>query len=311
MEKISVIIPCYNSEKTILNVINEIINTMEEHNHNTYEIIAVNDSSPDNVLGQLRTIASNNKKVKVINLAKNFGQHSAIMSGLNIASGDIIVCLDDDGQTPANEMFALIDELNKGFDIVYANYQVKKHTFIRNIGTKLNNLMAEYLIGKPKNINMTSYFVTRKFVIDEVIKYQNAFPYIGGLLYRVTNNISKVFVTHRNREYGESGYKFGTLLSLWLNGFTAFSVKPLRLASIIGVVMAIIGFFYGMTVIYNRLTNPYTPMGYASIFSAVIFIGGMLMLMLGLIGEYIGRIYISLNNSPQYVIKETINVEEK
>lgn len=310
MKKISFVIPCYRSKDTIGTVVNEIKETVQLNDHYEYEIILVNDSSPDNVMDVLYELTRNDKRVKVVNLSKNFGQHSAIMSGFSFVTGDIVICLDDDGQTPANEMFKLINELERGFDIVYANYESKEHSVFRNFGTYVNNVMAELLINKPKNINMTSYFATKRFVIDEVVKYQNAFPYIGGLLFRVSNKISKVTVKHRKRLIGESGYSFKTLFTLWLNGFTAFSVKPLRISSFIGFILAIIGFLYGILVIYNRLTNPDIPLGYSSLISAIIFIGGMIMIMLGLIGEYIGRIYISINKSPQYVIREKINIDE-
>lgn len=310
MRKISFVIPCYRSKDTIENVVIEIKESIQLNDLYEYEIILVNDSSPDNVMEVLYELAKLDKQIKVVNLSKNFGQHSAIMSGFSFVTGDIVICLDDDGQTPANEMFKLIDELDKGYDIVYANYESKEHSIFRNFGTYVNNIMAEILIKKPKNINMTSYFATKRFVVDEVVKYQNAFPYIGGLLFRVSNRISKVTVKHRKRLIGESGYSFKSLFTLWLNGFTAFSVKPLRISSFIGFLFAIFGFLYGILVIYNRFTNPDIPLGYSSLISAIIFIGGMIMIMLGLIGEYIGRIYISINKSPQYVIREKINIDE-
>lgn len=310
MRKISVVIPCYRSQDTIESVVNEVKDTIRSNNQFDYEIILVNDASPDNIIDVLFKLSKVDSKIKVVNLSKNFGQHPAIMSGFNYVTGDLILCLDDDGQTPANEMFKLIDELDKGYDIVYANYESKEHNIFRNFGSFLNNIMAELLISKPKNISMTSYFVTRRFIINEVIKYQNSFPYIGGLLFRASNKISKVNVKHRKRMIGSSGYSFKALVTLWLNGFTAFSVKPLRVSSFIGFSLAIIGFFYGLFVIFNRLTNPNIPLGYSSLISAIIFIGGMIMLMLGLIGEYIGRIYISINKSPQFVVRETVNINE-
>ncbi|HCT63573.1 MAG TPA: glycosyltransferase [Erysipelotrichaceae bacterium] len=310
MRKISVVIPCYRSQDTIESVVGEVRNTVAIHEQFDYEIVLVNDASPDNVIEVLFKLAHEDPKIKVINLSKNFGQHPAIMSGFNYVTGDLVMCLDDDGQTPATEMFKLIEELDKGFDIVYANYESKEHNIFRNFGTFVNNVMAELLIDKPKNVNMTSYFVTKKFIVDEVIKYQNSFPYIGGLLFRVSNKISKVQVKHRKRLIGKSGYSFKGLVTLWLNGFTAFSVKPLRISSLIGFLLAIAGFIYGIIVIYKRLTNPDIPLGYSSLISAIIFIGGMIMLMLGLIGEYIGRIYITMNKSPQFVIRETVNIDE-
>lgn len=311
MIKLSFVIPCYGSEFTITNVVNEIIQTVKTRNEYCYEIILVNDSSPDNVFDIIKELAEKDKNIKGINLSKNFGQHSAVMTGFNYTTGDIIVCLDDDGQTPANEMFKLIDKIGSGYDLVFAKYDQKKHSFFRNAGSKVNDLMVQHLVGKPKGLTLTSYFACKRFVIDEAIKYKNSYPYIAGLFLRTTNKITSVPVHHCEREIGKSGYTLKKLIMLWLNGFTAFSVKPLRIATVIGVICALLGFVFGGYTVVNKLVNPATPMGYSSIMSAIIFIGGMIMLMLGMIGEYVGRIYISINNSPQYVIRETINIKEK
>lgn len=310
MIKLSFVIPCYGSENTITNVVNEIITTVEKQADYFYEIILINDNSYDQVYDVIKELIKNNKCIKGINLSKNFGQHSALMSGFNYVTGDIIVCLDDDGQTPACEMFRLIDEINQGYDLVFAKYDSKKHGFIRNVGSKINDLMARYLIGKPKNLALMSYFACRRYVIDETKKYKNSYPYVAGLLLRATNKITNVPVHHREREIGQSGYTMKKLLKLWFNGFTAFSVKPLRVATLMGIICALLGFIFGGYTIINKFIHPDMPVGYASTISAIIFIGGIIMMMLGMIGEYVGRIYISINNSPQYVIRETINIEE-
>ena len=311
MTKLSFIIPCYGSELTIKDVVNEIIQTVKLKIEYSYEILLVNDCSPDKVYNVIMQLAKENPYIKGINLSKNFGQHSALMTGFNYATGDIILCLDDDGQTPAEEMFKIIDKVNEGYDIVFAKYEHKKHNSFRNIGSKVNDLMAQHLIGKPKGLALTSYFACKRFVIDEMIKYKNSYPYIAGLLLRTSNNIINVPVNHKERISGKSGYSLGKLLFLWLNGFTSFSVKPLRIATFIGVICALLGFFYGAYTIINKIINPAIPVGYSSLMSAVIFIGGILMLMLGMLGEYVGRLYISINNSPQYVVRETINVNDK
>jgi undecaprenyl-phosphate 4-deoxy-4-formamido-L-arabinose transferase len=175
------------------------------------------------------------------------------------------------------------------------------------MGSLINDVMAEQLINKPKNLKTTSYFVAKRFVINEIIKYKNPYPYIIGLVLRTTNNITNVAVVHRERMHGISGYNLKRLYSLWLNGFTAFSIKPLRIATLLGVICACFGFLYGSYTVVNKIINPATPAGYSSLMSALLFIGGMLMLILGLIGEYIGRVYISLNSSPQYVIRKKVS----
>lgn len=308
MLKISLIIPCYNSAATIRSVTNELIATVTKQIKYDYEIILVNDCSRDDTLNVLSNLAKNNNKIKVLDLARNFGQHAAIMAGLHYVSGDIIVCLDDDGQTPANEAFKLIHKIEAGSDVVFAKYQHKKHSLFRNFGSKLNDIMANYLLNKPKEIVITSFFACKHFIAEEIIKYNNPYPYISGLLIRSTNNISNVNVTHRLRIHGKSGYTMHALVQLWLNGFTAFSVKPLRIATIAGCIFALCGFIYAIIIVVKRICNPNMVLGYSSLMAALLFIGGILMLMLGIIGEYLGRIYISLNKSPQFVIKEKINI---
>lgn len=306
-EKLSFVIPCYNSEKTIESVVNEIIKTVIEKND--YEIILINDGSKDNVFDVISSLAKKNKNIKAINLAKNFGQHAALITGLRYASGDITICLDDDGQTPADECYKLINEIHNGYDVVYAKYNTKQHSSFRNFGSKINDLMTRSLLNKPKDLYISSYFACKKFIVNEIVKYNNPYPYMQGLVLRTTTNISNVEVNHRNREIGNSGYTIKRLLGLWMNGFTAFSVKPLRIATITGSIVAVIGFIYGIILIVKKLCNLTLVLGYSSIMATLLFIGGMIMLMLGLIGEYIGRIYICINDSPQSIIKETINIK--
>lgn len=307
-QKLSFVIPCYGSEKTIGNVVKEIEDTVSSKND--YEIICINDCSPDGVYVILEKLAQSNKKLKVINLARNFGQHGAIMAGCHYVTGDIVVCLDDDGQTDPKDCYKLIDALNDDVDIVYAKYPVKKETPFRLFGSWTAKKMSEWLCSIPKNISLNSYFACKRFVINEVIRYENAYPYLAGLLFRATKKVINVDVTHHERKYGKSGYSFKKLVTLWVNGFTAFSVKPLRIATLLGGLVAGIGFLYAILIIVKKLLAPSTPMGYSSMMCVLLFIGGMLMLMLGLIGEYIGRIYICLNKSPQYVIKNSINIED-
>ena len=309
MKRLSFVIPCYCSEKSIENVVNRIIETVKKDGRYDYEIICVNDASPDGTYAVLREL-SENSKIKVIDLSRNFGQHSALMAGFNYISGDIIVCFDDDGQNPPEEMFKLIDKLEEGYDLVSAKYTQKKHSFIRKIGTKVSFAMSHYLVGKPKDIDLNSFYVMKRFVVDEIIKYTNPYPFVHGLALRVTRNIANVEITHLEREYGNSGYSFRKLFSLWLNGFTAFSEKPLRIASAIGCICAFAGFLYGVMIIINKILNPEVLIGYSSTMATVLFLSGMIMLFLGLLGEYIGRIYISINNAPQYAIRETKNIEQ-
>ena len=307
---VSFVIPCYRSEITLPKVVDEIKSTMEGLREYEFEIVLVNDSSPDNTWETIKKLVADNKNITGINFSKNFGQHSGLMAGLREAKGDYVVCLDDDGQTPADEVGKLLEKLDEGYDAVYASYAHKQHSAFRNFGTLMNEKMTEKLLGKPKELYVSSYFAVKKFVVDDMIRYENAYPYVIGLVLRATKNIVNVPVNHRERQVGTSGYTFSKLFNLWINGFTAFSVKPLRIATGLGVACAAIGFLYGIYTIIKKFVVPDVPLGYSALMTAILFVGGMIMVMLGMIGEYIGRMYLSMNASPQYVIKEKLKHEE-
>lgn len=305
---ISFVIPCYKSALTIGQVVAEIKETIIEE---AYEIILVNDASPDNTFDVIRELCSADSNIIGVNLNENFGQHAALMAGFHQVRGDIVVCLDDDGQTPAREAGKLIEAIRQGHDAVYARYARKRHSGFRNFGSHLNELMARFLLEKPKELYLSSYFAAKRFIIDEMIKYDNPYPYVIGLLLRSTKDIVNVDVCHREREVGQSGYTLSKLFKLWLNGFTAFSVKPLRVATATGFFVAFAGFVYGIVTIIRKLTGLNYVLGFSGLMSVLLLIGGLNLIMLGLIGEYIGRIYISMNKSPQFIVREIVNDRKK
>ena len=310
MEKISFVIPCYRSENTVGGVVDEIVETITAHGGYDYEIILVNDNSPDRVIDTIKALSAANPKVKGLDLSRNFGQHSAIMAGFTYLTGDIVVCLDDAGQPPANEVFKLIDKLDS-FDLAFAEYKTKQHSGFRNFGSKINDLMARWLLSKPKDLKIMSYFACKRYVVEEVLRYENPYPYMSGLLLRATKKVTNVEVNHRERVEGSSGYSLKKLLLLWINGFTSFSVKPLRFATFLGFFTAVIGFLFGIYVIIHKIVVPDSLMGWSSTMSVMLFLGGMIMLMLGMVGEYVGRIYLSINRSPQFVIRDKVGFEDK
>lgn len=313
MDKVnySFVIPCYNSEKTIGFIVEQIINAVQKYNLGKYEIILVNDASTDNTWNVIYSLAAQNSSITAINFSKNFGQHSAIISAFRESSREYIVGLDDDGEHSPDDVMILISEIKKsGYDYVCGKYKKKKDSAFRNLGTKFNNLMASILIGKPKEVEFSSYYIMRRFLVDEIIKYNGPYPYIAGLVLRATKKVGMVEMPKHERISGSSGYNLVKLLRLWLNGFTAFSVKPLRIATVLGILCAFIGFVFGAITIIRKIMNPDILMGYSSLMAVLLFIGGMIMVMLGMVGEYIGRIYICINNSPQYVIRETISIKQ-
>lgn len=308
---LSFVIPCYGSELTIYGVIEEIYKKMSEKPNTDYEIIAVNDCSPDNVYDVLIKLTQKFSKLKIVDFAKNFGKQSAVLAGYSFVSGDIIINLDDDGQCPLDRLWDLIEPLENGYDVVYAKYPVKKQSAFKNFGSKVNSIMAEALIGKPKNLQVSNFSAFKRFIADEMTLYKNPYPYSSGLVLRTTSKVTNVDMEERERAAGNGNFTFKRSLKLLLNGFTAFSVKPLRISTIFGMICAFIGFVFGVVTIIRKITRPEILVGYSSIMAVLLFVGGMIMMMLGIVGEYIGRIYICINNSPQYVIRETVNIDKE
>lgn len=316
MKKISFIIPCYRSEKTLTKVVMDIKQEMASKEmallgQYDYEIVLVNDSSPDNTVSTIQELVQSDERITGIDMTKNFGQHAALMAGFHFVTGDIIVCLDDDGQTPPSEAHKLIGKIEEGYDAVYAKYEKKEHSLYRNLGSRMNSLMAEEMLNKPKDLYVSSYFAVRRVIVDELLRYQNPYPYVIGLVLRSTKNICNVVVEHHAREEGRSGYSFVKLIGLWMNGFTSFSVKPLRIATYAGFFTALAGFIYMIFVLIIKFSyNPETPLGWASTMAAIFVVGGVNLFVLGMVGEYIGRIYICINNAPQYVIRKVMKKNE-
>ena len=306
---ISFVLPCYGSEKTISFVVDEIREVVAQKPEFDYEIIAVNDCSPDRVWDVLKVIADKDQKVRLIGLAKNMNRPGAVMAGLGRAAGDYIVVMDDDGQCPMDRFWDLLAPLEGEYDVSMADYPSRKQSLFKNFGTLVNKKMTEYALDRPKDLQFTNFMVMRRYIAKEICKYTNPYPYMTGLILRTTRRITCVPMEERSRYSGSSNFTFIKMLNLWMNGLTAFSIKPLRLASFVGVAFAILGFLYGVFTVIMKIVNPAISAGYSSLMSVLLLIGGILMLMLGLIGEYIGRIYISLNNSPQYVIRDEVNFD--
>lgn len=311
MKKISFVIPCYGSEKTIEEVINEIITNIKKLKRYDYEIVCVNDCSPDNVWDVLLKLANKNRNIKLIKFAKNMNRPSAVMAGLKNSSGDIKVILDDDGQCPMDNLEDLLKPLEEGYDVSIAKYPERKQSKFKSLGTNINKFMTRYFLDRPKDMEFTNFMALSSTISNEIVKYENPYPYLTGLLLRTTKNIKNVPMEQRERFEGTTTFSFKKMISLWVNGLTAFSIKPLRIATFLGIITAILGFILGIIIIIRKILTPSILAGYSSIISVLLFIGGVMMFMLGILGEYVGRIYISINNSPQYVIKEMVNFDEK
>ena len=307
----SFVIPCYNSSESIRHVVELTMEEMEKMNRREFEFVLVNDySSSTKTMPVLKKLAEEYPCVTVLNLAKNAGQHNAIMAGLNYAKGDILIGMDDDMQTHPSQLPYLFEELEKGYDIVYGYYPEKKHSAFRNFGSWVNYISVRILIGKPKELKTSSYWVARKFVRDSVIEYQAPYAYIQGLFLRTTRNISCIPIQHFQREEGESNYTFKRLLKLWSN-IIGFSITPLRLPEYCGFGLSLLSIIAAVVVLIRKILNPAMALGWPSLMIVICFFSGIQLMFLGLIGEYIGRMFLGLNRQPQYVIREVIRQESE
>jgi undecaprenyl-phosphate 4-deoxy-4-formamido-L-arabinose transferase len=245
-------------------------------------------------------------KVKVHFPKKDFGEHNAVMCALNYADGDFIAIIDDDFQNPPEEIVKLMDEALKGYDVVYSKYEIKKHHWFRNFGSRFNDIVATWLLSKPRNLYLSSFKVINKATRNEIIKYTGPFPYIDGLILRVTNSISAVYVQHDARKVGRSNYTLAKLVSLWLNMFINFSIKPLRVFTLFGIIISLVSFVLALYFIIDKILYPQTQSGWTSLAVAILFFSGMQIVFMGLLGEYIGKQYLDSNKTPQWTIKKEI-----
>ncbi|MBT3586685.1 MAG: glycosyltransferase family 2 protein [Halobacteriovoraceae bacterium] len=302
---LSIVIPVYNGEQSIAGLVDELFVHLNEQVK--LEIILVNDCSPDRSWQEIEKVSKKYpQQVLAINLSKNFGEHNAVMAGYNHSSGDYIVNIDDDFQNPPSEILKLLKELNTGHEVVYSKYSKKKHHFFRNWGSWFTNAMATIMLGKPKGLYLSSFRIISKQLKDEIIRYAGPFPYIDGLILRSTNKIGTIEVEHHDRNVGQSNYTIVKLIRLWSYMFLNFSAYPLRMASILGMVFAGIGFLGAAAVFIEKLLYPSTQIGWTSLIMTVFVLSGTQLVVLGVIGEYIGRLFITQSNRPQYVIHQKI-----
>ncbi len=302
---LSIVIPVYRGEQTIGPLVRELHATLAGRYQ--LEIVLVNDGSPDRSADVCRDLAARNSGVLFLSLSRNFGEHNAVMAGLNHATGQYVVIMDDDFQNPPSEVSKLVDEVRKGYDVVYSRYARKQHSTWRNVGSWVNDRFAAVLLDKPGGLYLSSFKVLSRFVVDELVKYQGPYPYVDGLVLRITRNYSTVLVHHDQRRTGRSGYTVAKLFALYLNMFTNFSILPLRLASYAGLLTAAVGLVLAVVFIIDRLFHPDVPAGWASVIVSLFIIGGVQLFALGMIGEYLGRLFLQDAGRPQYVVRERVD----
>lgn len=296
----SIIIPAYNSEKNIYSLAEDLIKIFNEN----INLIIVNDFSVDGTHEECMKILDKFKKnVSYIRFSKNFGEHNAVMAGLKYSTEDWVIVMDDDYQHPPYEALNLYNFCVKSeLDVVYGDYLVKKHNFIRNFFSKISNFSSKFLFNNLSNIYLSSFKCINRNTVNKILKYKGPSPYIDGLIFDCTSKIGSIKTHHNERKIGKSGYNFIKLIKLYANLLFNFSTKPIHIFSILGIVIAFISGIFGISLIFEKINNPTIPLGYTSLFIAIIFFSGIQLVFLGLLGEYIGKILKNVNNANQYSI---------
>jgi len=306
--QLSIVIPVYRSEKILPELV-RLIELELKGSLSTFEIILVNDCSPDESGRVVEDLTQKYAFVRGLDLAINTGQHNAVMAGLKHASGEVIVLMDDDLQHSPKYILPLYEEIRAGFDICYSKFEKQQHPLWKRLGSAFTNLVSSYLLNKPKNLYLSSFKAISKFIRDEVVTYDGPYAYVDGLILSYSSNYKVIDVEHISRYSGEGGYNLKSSVSLWLKMTTSFSIAPLRLASLFGFSLSGVGFFYAIYIVIKNIFYEVAVEGWSSIIVVFLVTSGIQLVMLGVIGEYVGRAYLKLNGKPQFVIRNKYNFE--
>lgn len=309
--RLSIVIPVYGSENILAELVSQISRVMEglDYACENYEILFVCDQSPDKSWQVIQSLAAIHAPVRGILLRMNAGQHNALMAGFAHARGKIIVTMDDDLQHSPADIPKLLLEIKQGYDVAYARFKNRNHAAWKVVGSRLNNLVAGYLMKKPSELYLSPFRAMKAAIRDEILHYRGPYVYVDGLILTVTRNIVSVDVDHHDRYAGDSRYGFRKSVSLWLKMATSFSIVPLRVTSLLGLLFAGLGFFLAILLVVQRFTLNLMPIGWSSLIVTVLIIGGVQLLALGMIGEYLGRALLTINSRPQYIVADTIGLD--
>jgi undecaprenyl-phosphate 4-deoxy-4-formamido-L-arabinose transferase len=301
---LSIVIPIYNGSSSIA----ELTAKLEELSiPGGHEIVLVNDGSPDNSLEVCRALIEKARvPITLVCLARNYGEHNAVMAGLRHASGAHVITMDDDMQNPPEEVQRLLAFAQRsGKEVIYTYYDNKRHTLWRNLASRFTNRVADLILDKPRGFYLSSFRCMSAFVVREISRYDGPYPYVDGLILQVTDDVDRLLVRHLPRAAGRSNYTLRRLLRLWMNMFVNFSVMPLRVSTMTGFVLSALGAIGGAMAVAEALFSS-PPPGWASLFAAVLLLSGVQLLILGIVGEYLGRLYLTANRKPQSVVKEVL-----
>lgn len=304
--KLSIVVPVYRSATILPKLTDHILAEMKNEGlADSFELLLVNDCSPDESWQVIRSLAAAHPCVRGINLRRNTGQHNAVMAGLNHIRGEFVVMMDDDLQHPPHALGDMVRALEQGYDVCYTRYINRQHAAWKQWGSNFNDRVATILLDKPKGLYLSSFKAMRREIAQEVIKYDGPYAYVDGLILDVTRSITVIDIEHQARDEGESNYTFRRLFSLWMKMATSFSITPLRIATYLGFALAALSMLMIVFIVAQKMLHPAYPRGWASLIATVLFIGGIQTLCIGMIGEYLGRAYLKLNRKPQFVVGAT------
>ena len=308
---ISIVIPCYYSEKTIHKVVDMVTEEFKKNDGYECEFVLVNDGSTDGTFNEIRKLSEEYDNVVGVNLMRNFGQHNALMAALQYTNGDYILGMDDDMQTHPSQLEIILSALDDDRDVVYGYYPDKKHSGFRRFGSWFTHMSVRILLGKPKDMKTSSFLAMKKYVKDSIVKYPAHFTQMQGLILRTvsTDRIASVPIKHFARAYGESGYTLKKLLGLWSN-IAGFSIVPLQLSKRMGVFVSICGFLGLLVLLFRKVVSKTKIIGWTSTMMTIIFFSGIILLTLGVVGEYVGRMFLTMGNYPQYVVREIYKTKD-
>lgn len=305
--EISVVVPVYGSERILPELV-ERVHAALLPGGDRFELILVDDRSPDGSWRVIRDLCASHPWVKAVALRRNVGQHNALMAGLRLSRGTYVVMMDDDLQHDPTDIPRIVGQLRDGHDACYVRFRNRQHAFWKRAGSKLNDLVAGWLLGKPRDLYLSPFKGIIGPVRDEIARFHGPHVYVDGLILSVTSDIVSIEVDHHARPDGKSGYSLRKSISLWLKMATNFSVVPLRFASVAGMLFSMIGFIAAVALVVQRFTINVMPVGWSSLIVSILILGGIQLMALGLIGEYVGRVLLHVNERPQAVLGDTLNI---
>lgn len=306
--RLSIVIPVYGSAPILRQLADRLEETLDgEYGAGRFEVVLVHDCGPDDAWSVIEELARSRPWLRAMDLRMNAGQHNAIMAGLAQASGEIVVTMDDDLQHSPSDVPRLVAALEAGSDVCYAQFRDRKHAWWKLAGSRFNDIVAQRLLKKPKGLYLSPFRAFTRDIRNEVLRYEGPYVYIDGLIIQATRKIATVEVEHHARGDGRSGYSLGKSISLWLKMATSFSVAPLRLASLLGLLVSGFAFVLMAVVVTMKLLGSGLAVGWASLMVSVLFLGGIQLVALGAIGEYVGRVLLTLNRKPQYLVRSVLN----